>query len=311
MKQYHDLMLHILENGVKKEDRTGTGTISTFGYQMRFDLSKGFPLVTTKDMSGKRWEGIVHELLWFLSGDTNIKYLVDNGVNIWNPDAYRHYKEYVPDDDMDMKTFVNKIKEYPYKLWMGDLGPIYGKQWRSWQPAELILDYRLDDGSEMLTEDTIDQISYVVEQIKKNPDSRRLIVNSWNVGEIEEMALPPCHVLFQFYVANGKLSCQLYQRSGDVFLGVPYNIASYSLLTHMIAQQAGLEVGEFIHNLGDAHLYLNHIEQAKLQLTREPRELPNLIIKRNPNSIFEYNIDDFEIVGYNPYSSIKADVSVG
>ncbi|MER2007430.1 MAG: thymidylate synthase [Psychrobacillus sp.] len=304
MKQYHDLLQHILDNGIKKEDRTGTGTISTFGYQMRFDLSKGFPLLTTKDMSGKRWEGIVHELNWFLDGDTDVSTLIDKGVNIWTPDAYRWYKQ--KGGELPKEAFIKHVNNAGF-----DLGPIYGAQWRSWQPAELAWDYRLDDGSEMLTENTVDQISSVIEQIKVNPNSRRLIVSAWNVGDLPEMALPPCHILFQFYVANGKLSCQLYQRSGDVFLGVPYNITSYALLTHMIAQQTGLEVGEFIHTLGDAHLYLNHIEQAKLQLTREPRELPELVIKRNPDSIFEYSIDDFELIGYNPYPSIKGDVSVG
>lgn len=303
MKQYLDLCKHILENGVEKEDRTGTGTISTFGYQMRYDLSKGFPLVTTKDMSGVRLDGIVHELLWFLDGDTNVATLINKGVNIWTPDAYRHFKSM--GGGLERAEFVDFAKKVGF-----DLGPIYGAQWRSWQPAEMVNNPYWDDGSEMLTENTIDQISNVIEQIKKNPDSRRLIVSAWNVGEIEEMALPPCHILFQFYVANGKLSCQLYQRSGDTFLGVPYNIASYSLLTHMIAQQTGLEVGEFIHTIGDAHIYKNHVEQVRLQLSREPLPLPQLVIKRKPDSIFDYTIDDFELVGYEHHEAIIGKVSV-
>lgn len=278
-KQYLELARHILEKGVEKNDRTGTGTLSTFGYQMRFDLAKGFPLLTTKQL---HWPSIAHELLWFLSGDTNTKYLTDNGVRIWNEWA---------DDN-------------------GDLGPVYGEQWRKWQPAKLEWDYYLDDGSEMLTESTIDQITNVIEQIRNNPGSRRLLVNAWNVGELDEMALPPCHFAFQFYVANGKLSCQLYQRSGDVFLGIPFNIASYSLLTHIIAHVTDLEVGEFIHTIGDAHIYTNHIEQIKTQLEREPRELPTLKIKRNVTDIDDFIFDDFEIVGYNPHPKLTGKVAV-
>jgi thymidylate synthase len=303
VEQYHKLCEHILKNGVVKGDRTGTGTISTFGYQMRFDLSKGFPLMTTKSLEGVRLDGIIYELLWFLAGDTNIKYLVDNGVNIWNPDAYKFYCKNPWNENLTRQEYVKKIKETEYKLGIGDLGPVYGKQWRSWK----VEDYYDYDGYVSDTE-TIDQIYNVIEEIKRNPDSRRLLVSAWNVADIEEMALPPCHVLFQFYVANGKLSCQLYQRSGDVFLGVPYNIASYALLTHMIAQQTGLEVGEFVHTLGDAHIYLNHIDQVKLQLSREPRPLPKLKLNK-ADSVFSYKREDFEFEGYDPHEAIKGKVS--
>ena len=264
MKQYHDLMKHILENGVKKEDRTGTGTISVFGHQSRYDLSKGFPCLTTKKL---HLRSIIVELLWFLQGDTNIKYLKENNVSIWDEWADEN----------------------------GDLGPVYGHQWRSW-PAK--------DGG------TIDQITKLVDQLKKNPDSRRLIVSAWNVADVDNMALPPCHTMFQFYVANGKLSCQLYQRSADVFLGVPFNIASYALLTMMLAQVVGLEPGEFVHTLGDAHLYSNHIEQANLQLTRECRELPIMKINPEVKDIFSFQLEDFELVGYDPHPHIKAAVAV-
>ncbi|MEZ2718220.1 thymidylate synthase [Niallia circulans] len=264
MRQYLDLCEHILTNGVKKEDRTGTGTISTFGYQMRFDLSEGFPLITTKKL---HLRSIIHELLWFLKGDTNVKYLQDNNVRIWNEWA-------------DEK---------------GNLGPVYGHQWRSWTTRE---------------GNTIDQISELIHAIKTNPDSRRLIVSAWNVGDIEKMALPPCHCLFQFYVADGKLSCQLYQRSADVFLGVPFNIASYALLTHMIAQVCDLEVGDFVHSFGDVHIYTNHIEQVKLQLTRDPKPLPQLKINRNVKDIFSFEFDDFEIINYEAHPHIKGAVSV-
>ncbi len=247
MQQYLDLCRHILDNGTKKEDRTGTGTISTFGYQTRFNLQEGFPVITTKKL---HLRSIIHELLWFLKGDTNVKYLQDNNVRIWNEWA---------DED-------------------GELGPIYGKQWRSWEGA---------NGR------TVDQISEVIDQIKNNPDSRRLIVNAWNAAEIEDMALAPCHCLFQFYVVDGKLSCQLYQRSADVFLGVPFNIASYALLTKMIAQVCDLEAHEFIHTFGDAHIYLNHVEQIQLQLTRDPRPLPTMEINPDVKSIFDFTIDDF------------------
>jgi thymidylate synthase len=263
MKQYHDLLKTILEQGVRKTDRTGTGTISIFGYQMRFDLAQGFPLVTTKKLHLK---SIIHELLWFLQGSTNIKYLKENGVGIWDEWADEN----------------------------GELGKVYGYQWRSWQTEQ---------GS-------IDQIANVVAQIKKNPDSRRLIVSAWNVADIEGMALPPCHALFQFYVAEGKLSCQLYQRSADVFLGVPFNIASYALLTQMIAQVCDLQVGDFVHTLGDAHLYLNHLEQTQLQLTREPRALPTMHLNPAIKSIFDFQFADFELKNYEPHPHIKAAVAV-
>lgn len=263
-KQYIELCKHILENGVKKQDRTGTGTLSIFGYQMRFDLNEGFPLLTTKKL---HWKSIAYELLWFLRGDTNIRYLNENGVTIWDEWADEN----------------------------GDLGPIYGYQWRSWPDGK--------GGN-------IDQIAQVVEQIKHNPDSRRLIVSAWNVADIDEMALPPCHCLFQFYVSDGKLSCQLYQRSADVFLGVPFNIASYSLLTMMIAQVTGLKPGEFIHTFGDAHIYLNHIEQVKTQIQREPRKLPILEIKREVTDIDDFTFEDFEIIGYDPHPHIKGEVAV-
>lgn len=264
MKQYLDLCRHVLDNGVKKADRTGTGTISTFGYQMRFDLSKGFPLLTTKKLHLK---SIIHELIWFLKGDTNVRYLQENGVRIWNEWADEN----------------------------GNLGPVYGYQWRSWPAA---------DGK------TIDQISEVIEQIKVNPNSRRLIVSAWNVGELEKMALPPCHILFQFHVSEGKLSCQLYQRSADIFLGVPFNIASYSLLTMMVAQVCGLEPGEFIHTLGDAHIYNNHIEQVKLQLTRTPYPLPKMKLNPEIKNIFDFKYEDFELTDYKAHPHIKGEVSV-
>lgn len=264
MKQYLAFLSHILATGDHKEDRTGTGTISTFGYQMRFDLSKGFPLVTTKKL---HLRSIIHELLWFLQGDTNIGYLKENSVKIW--DAWADEQ--------------------------GNLGPVYGKQWRSWQRA---------DGS------TVDQISQVLETIKTDPSSRRLIVNAWNVGELDKMALPPCHMMFQFYVSKGKLSCQLYQRSADAFLGVPFNIASYSLLVHMMAQQCGLEVGEFIWTGGDCHVYSNHVEQVKLQLSRQPYASPQLHIKRKPDSLFDYQFEDFEVVNYECHPTIKGAVAV-
>ena len=264
MRQYLDLMQDILDNGAQKTDRTGTGTISVFGRQLRFDLSKGFPLLTTKKLHIR---SIVYELLWFLNGDTNIKYLKDNGVSIWDAWADEN----------------------------GELGPVYGHQWRSW-PAP--------NGQ------SIDQISLVLEQIKNKPDSRRHIVTAWNPSEVDKMALPPCHALFQFYVADGKLSCQLYQRSADYFLGVPFNIASYALLTYMVAQQCGLEPGEFVWTGGDVHLYSNHIEQAKLQLSREPLAIPTLKIKRTPTSLFEYEFEDFEIQNYQAHPGIKAPIAV-
>ena len=264
MKQYLDLMRHVRDHGIRKEDRTGTGTVSVFGYQMRFDLADGFPLVTTKKC---HLRSIIHELLWFLKGDTNIAYLHENNVTIWDEWADEN----------------------------GDLGPVYGSQWRSWPAA---------DGRH------IDQISQVVEQIRNNPDSRRIIVSAWNVGEIEHMALPPCHAFFQFYVADGRLSCQLYQRSADIFLGVPFNIASYALLLMMMAQVTGLQAGDFVHTFGDAHLYLNHLEQTDLQLTREPRPLPVMSINPEVNDLFAFRFEDFELQNYDPHPHIKAPVAV-
>ncbi|MBB3697886.1 thymidylate synthase [Flammeovirga yaeyamensis] len=264
MKQYHELLERILKEGAEKGDRTGTGTRSVFGHQMRFDLSEGFPVLTTKKL---HLRSIIHELLWFLKGDTNISYLTENGVRIWNEWADEN----------------------------GDLGPVYGKQWRSWAGA---------DG------EVVDQISWLVNEIKTNPNSRRLVISAWNVGELSKMALMPCHALFQFYVADGKLSCQLYQRSADVFLGVPFNIASYALLTVMIAQVCDLEPGDFVHTLGDAHLYNNHIEQAELQLTRDFRTLPTMAINPDVKDLFEFKFDDFKLEGYDPHPHIKAEVSV-
>ncbi|MHA7137602.1 thymidylate synthase [Rossellomorea arthrocnemi] len=264
MKQYLDLCKHVLEKGTKKEDRTGTGTISTFGYQMRFDLKEGFPLLTTKKLHVK---SIVHELLWFLKGDTNVEYLQENGVRIWNEWADEN----------------------------GELGPVYGHQWRSWSGAN---------------GETIDQISNLIDTIKNNPDSRRMIVSAWNVEDVDHMALPPCHCLFQFYVADGKLSCQLYQRSADVFLGVPFNIASYALLTMMVAQVCDLEVGEFVHTFGDVHIYQNHLDQVNLQLSREPRSLPTLSINPEVKDIFGFKFEDFNLEEYDPHPHIKGAVSV-
>jgi thymidylate synthase len=264
MKQYQDLMRHVLEHGHKKEDRTGTGTLSVFGYQMRFDLAEGFPLLTTKKVHLK---SIIHELLWFLQGSTNIQYLKDHGVSIWDEWA----------DEQ------------------GNLGPVYGYQWRNWPKP---------DGTH------IDQISQVVSMIKKNPDSRRLIVSAWNVADVDQMKLPPCHAFFQFYVADGKLSCQLYQRSADIFLGVPFNIASYALLTMMVAQVCGLKLGDFVHTLGDAHIYLNHLEQTREQLSREPRALPTMRINPEVQDIFGFKFEDFTLENYDPHPAIKAPVAV-
>jgi thymidylate synthase len=264
MRQYLDLMHHVMQHGARKDDRTGTGTLSVFGHQMRFDLSQGFPLLTTKKVHTR---SVIYELLWFLRGDTNIRYLKEHGVSIWDEWANEN----------------------------GDLGPVYGHQWRSWPGP---------DGQR------IDQISQVVRDIRTNPDSRRLIVSAWNVSEIERMALPPCHLLFQFYVAQGRLSCQLYQRSADIFLGVPFNIASYALLTLMIAQVTGLQPGEFVHTFGDAHLYLNHLEQARTQLAREPRPLPTMRLNPEKTSLFEFDYDDFELLNYDPHPAIKAPVAV-
>lgn len=264
MRQYHELLKHVLAHGNQKSDRTGTGTLSVFGYQMRFDLEEGFPLLTTKKLYTR---AIFHELLWFLKGDTNIKYLQDNKVTIWDEWA---------DEE-------------------GNLGPVYGKQWRSWETS---------DGRK------IDQIANVIEQIKKNPDSRRLLVVAFNPSDVDKMALPPCHAFFQFYVANGKLSCQLYQRSADIFLGVPFNIASYALLVHMIAQVCNLKVGEFIHTLGDAHIYSNHLEQVKTQLQRECRPLPKLVLNPDVKDLFDFKFEDIQVVGYDPHPAIKGEVAV-
>ncbi|MBI2712444.1 MAG: thymidylate synthase [Bdellovibrio sp.] len=264
MNSYHQLLRHVLEKGEKKSDRTGTGTLSCFGYQMRFDLAAGFPLVTTKKVHMK---SVIHELLWFLKGDTNVRYLKENGVSIWNEWADEN----------------------------GELGPVYGSQWRSWKGA---------DGR------VFDQIQNLVQMIQTQPDSRRLIVSAWNPGELDKMALPPCHAFFQFYVLNGKLSCQLYQRSADVFLGVPFNIASYALLTQMVAHVTGLVPGEFVHSFGDVHLYLNHVEQAQLQLTREPKSLPKMELNPGVKSIFDFKYEDFVLSGYDPHPAIKAPVAV-
>lgn len=298
MKQYLDLLRRIKAEGILKGDRTGTGTKSLFGHQMRFDLKEGFPLLTTKKVFLK---GVIHELLWFLRGDTNIKYLVDNGVHIWDNDAFRYYNELCVRHvvlPVDRETFLcaaldgvdSPVEGYRF----GDLNHVYGYQWRSWPRP---------DGR------AIDQIAQAVELIKRNPDSRRILVSAWNVAEVDEMALPPCHVLFQFYVADGRLSCQLYQRSADTFLGVPFNIASYALLTLMMAQVCGLEPGEFIHTLGDTHLYLNHLEQVGEQLARDPRPLPRMRLNPAVKSVFDFRYEDFTLEGYDPWPAIKAPMS--
>ena len=298
MKQYLDLLTRIKTEGAVKTDRTGTGTKSVFGHQMRFDLSQGFPLLTTKKVFLK---GIIHELLWFLNGDTNIKYLVDNGVHIWDNDAYRYYNELCVKEGVlpvAMEEFLRAAQEgidspiEGYKF--GDLNHVYGYQWRSWPRPN---------------GEVIDQIQQTVDLIKNNPDSRRIIVSAWNVADVEKMALPPCHTLFQFYVADGKLSCMLYQRSADTFLGVPFNIASYALLTMMMAQVCGLEAGEFVHTLGDTHLYLNHLEQVDEQLSRTPRALPTMRLNPDVKSIFDFKYEDFTLEGYDPYPTIKAPMS--
>ncbi|KGR78901.1 thymidylate synthase [Ureibacillus manganicus] len=312
---YLNLLTHILDNGVKKEDRTGTGTISVFGYQMRFDLNKGFPLLTTKRVPFKLL--VASELLWFIKGDTNIRYLLQNNNHIWDEWAFDKWiksdeydgpdmtnfglraasdEEFAKTLDEQMKVFTEKVltdDEFAAKF--GNLGPVYGKQWRSW-PSE--------------KGETVDQLKKVIDMIKTNPDSRRLIVSAWNPAEVDDMALPPCHTLFQFYVTDGKLSCQLYQRSADVFLGVPFNIASYALLTHLIAHECGLEVGDFVHSFGDAHIYLNHLDQVNEQLSREPRELPKLVINPEKKSIFDIELSDLTMEGYNPHPTIKAPVAV-
>ena len=311
---YLNLVQHILDTGVKKEDRTGTGTISIFGHQMRFDLSKGFPLLTTKRVPFKL---VASELLWFIKGDTNIRYLLQNNNHIWDEWAFKNWVESNDYDGPDManfglraaqdEEFAQVLKEQmtifndkvlvddEFASKFGDLGPVYGKQWRSWPSAN---------------DDTIDQLHKVIDQIKNNPDSRRLIVTAWNPAEVDDMALPPCHAFFQFYVADGKLSCQLYQRSADVFLGVPFNIASYALLTHLIAHECRLEVGEFVHSFGDTHIYLNHLNQVNEQLSREPKELPTLKINTDKASIFDMELEDLTIENYNPHPTIKAPIAV-
>lgn len=288
MKQYLDLCRYILENGKSKSDRTGTGTISIFGYQMHFDLNEGFPLLTTKRVHLK---SIIHELLWFISGDTNIKYLVDNDVRIWNEWPFASYQKSSEYQAETIEEFVFKIKEDEEfaKKW-GELGPVYGHQWRDFFG--------------------VDQLAKLIDDIKNNPDSRRLIISAWNPAQIEEMALPPCHCFMQFYVNDNKLSCQLYQRSADVFLGVPFNIASYALFTMMIAQVCDLELGEFVHTIGDAHIYLNLVEQVNRQLKRTPRKLPKMIINKDIKSIFDFKYEDFELVDYDPYKGIKGKVAV-
>ncbi|EUJ43788.1 thymidylate synthase [Listeria riparia] len=314
MKQYLDLEKFVLENGTQKGDRTGTGTISTFGYQMRFDLAEGFPMMTTKRVPFKL---VVSELLWFLHGDTNIRYLLEHNNNIWNEWAFERWvasSEYTGPDMTDfglraeqdeafkavyleeMASFKSRIlADDVFASKYGELGNIYGKQWREWRTS---------------TGETIDQLADLIEMIKTNPNSRRLIVSAWNPEDVPTMALPPCHTLFQFYVADGKLSCQLYQRSADIFLGVPFNIASYALLTHLIARETGLDVGEFVHTMGDAHLYNNHIEQVKEQLSRTPRSLPKLVLSDQPASIFDFDVADITLEGYDPHPAIKAPISV-
>ncbi|MBC1550348.1 thymidylate synthase [Listeria sp. FSL L7-1434] len=314
MKQYLDLEKYVLENGTQKGDRTGTGTISTFGYQMRFDLQEGFPIMTTKRVPFKL---VVSELLWFLHGDTNIRYLLQHNNNIWNEWAFERYVKSADYKGEDMTDFGLRAESDPafkevYQAEMeqfkkriledeafankyGELGNIYGKQWREWKTSQ---------------GETIDQLADLIEMIKTNPNSRRLIVSAWNPEDIPNMALPPCHSLFQFYVADGKLSCQLYQRSADIFLGVPFNIASYALLTHLIAREVGLDVGEFIHTMGDAHLYNNHIEQVKEQLSRTPHSLPKLVLSDKPATIFDFDVADISLEGYNPDPAIKAPISV-
>lgn len=311
---YLDLCRYVLENGTKKEDRTGTGTVSVFGYQMRFDLQKGFPLLTTKKVPFRL---IASELLWFLKGDTNIRYLLEHNNNIWNEWAFKNWVESDAYDGPDMddfgrrslqdddfrKTYETQMEQFKQLILtddafserFGHLGDVYGKQWRNWKTSQ---------------GESIDQLQDIIETIKKNPDSRRLIVSAWNPEDVPSMALPPCHTMFQFYVADNKLSCQLYQRSGDIFLGIPFNIASYSLLTHLIAKECGLEVGEFIHTIGDAHLYTNHLEQVKTQLDRRPKPLPALQIKDSFSSVFDASMDDLEIIGYEPHPAIKAPVAV-
>ena len=292
MRQYHELMDRVLREGIDKSDRTGTGTRSVFGHQMRFDLSEGFPLVTTKKLHLK---SILHELIWFISGDTNIRYLCQNGVRIWDDWPFATYAKSADYDGIDLKEFAARIADdAEFAAKWGNLGPVYGYQWRFWPGPH----------------GPVDQLRDVLEGIRRNPDGRRHIVSAWNPGYIDQMALPPCHAFFQFYVADGKLSCQLYQRSADIFLGVPFNIASYALLVHMMAQDLGLEVGDFVHTLGDAHIYSNHLEQVQLQLSREPRALPTLKLNPSVTSLFDFRYEDVELVGYDPHPHIPAPVAV-
>jgi thymidylate synthase len=292
MRQYHDLMDRVLREGIDKSDRTGTGTRSVFGHQMRFDLAEGFPMVTTKKLHLK---SILHELIWFISGDTNIRYLCQNGVRIWDDWPFATYAKSADYDGIDIRAFAARVADdAEFAAKWGDLGPVYGYQWRFWPGPN----------------GPVDQLRDVLEGIRRNPDGRRHIVSAWNPGYIDQMALPPCHAFFQFYVADGKLSCQLYQRSADIFLGVPFNIASYALLIHMMAQDLGLGVGDFVHTLGDAHIYSNHMEQVQLQLSREPRPLPTLKLNPSVKSLFDFCYDDVELVGYDSHPHIPAPVAV-
>jgi len=292
MRQYHELMDRVLREGIDKSDRTGTGTRSVFGHQMRFDLAEGFPMVTTKKLHLK---SILHELIWFISGDTNIRYLCQNGVRIWDDWPFATYSKSADYDGIDMKEFATRIAvDADFAAKWGDLGPVYGYQWRFWPGPN----------------GPVDQLRDVLEGIRRNPDGRRHIVSAWNPGYIDQMALPPCHAFFQFYVVDGKLSCQLYQRSADIFLGVPFNIASYALLIHMMAQDLGLGVGDFVHTLGDAHIYSNHMEQVQLQLSREPRALPTLMLNPSVKSLFDFRYEDVELVGYDSHPHIPAPVAV-
>ena len=292
MRQYHELMDRVLREGIDKSDRTGTGTRSVFGHQMRFDLAEGFPMVTTKKLHLK---SILHELIWFISGDTNIRYLCQNGVRIWDDWPFTTYSKSTDYDGIDMKEFAARIaSDADFAAKWGDLGPVYGYQWRFWPGPN----------------GPVDQLRDVLEGIRRNPDGRRHIVSAWNPGYIDQMALPPCHAFFQFYVVDGKLSCQLYQRSADIFLGVPFNIASYALLIHMMAQDLGLGVGDFVHTLGDAHIYSNHMDQVRLQLSREPRALPTLKLNPSVKSLFDFRYEDVELVGYDSHPHIPAPVAV-
>ena len=293
MQQYHDLLRRVLAEGVEKEDRTGTGTVSVFGHQMRFDLRQGFPLLTTKKV---HFKSIVHELLWFLAGDTNIQYLAQNGVRIWDDWPYAKFQKSSAFDGSSMREFAQRVAtDAPFAAQWGELGPVYGYQWRSWPGP---------NGT------SVDQMKQVLHQLQHQPDSRRIIVSAWNPAYLDQMALPPCHAFFQFYVANGELSCQLYQRSADIFLGVPFNIASYALLVHLVAQATGLRVGEFIHTLGDAHIYRNHLDQVHTQLKRDFRPLPQLTLNPEVRDLFAFTYDDVQLTGYDPHPAIAAEVAV-